>query len=60
MPDQRTVRCEFQGIGTTGDLTKLEYVPDEGWFVDEVLPAFASNGAGVVFVLRPLPGGDHA
>lgn len=53
--EQRTVRIVLKDMPTHDETNVIEYTPDDGWFVDEVLPAFASNGAGVVFVLRPIP-----
>lgn len=54
--DQRTVRCWWRPVGTV-DEKEIQFLPPQGWFVDEVLPAFSDNGAGVVFVMRPVPGG---
>lgn len=53
--DQRAVRVVWSALGTSAlDDKGVTYTPPDGWFVDEVLPAFASNGAGVVFVLRQV------
>lgn len=48
-----SVRIAWRPVNSS-ELSTQEFIPPEGWFVDEVLPAFASNGAGVVFVMRPL------
>ena len=56
--EQRTVRVQWAPV-TTNDrdwtINYQQFTPPDGWFVEQVLPAFADNGAGVVFVLRPIP-----
>lgn len=53
MIQDATVKVVYRSLGTTEGLDEKDYNPPVGWYVASVLPAAASNGLGVIFVLRP-------
>lgn len=48
-----SVMVHYMGLSSTSD-EPSQYDPPPGWFIDEVLGVAASNGMGVIIVMRPL------
>lgn len=48
------VMVAYVSLGSSPGVDRATFQPPEGWFVDAVLPAAASNGLGAIMVCRPL------